>query len=553
MQLLDKSGTPRYTDLMRDEISSKSVVRGNTGNIASNVQSFVFSVGSHQRWKPLLSSWVMKYQITDDGGNQIELADDIAPAINSPLNGWQYMHLYAGGQKIDEVSEHVAEVSALRTRLEKTKSWYDSVGRTLFWDTSFVQRQNLISADAPDFNDVLGLNLPPVDLQTIANIGFAVGGNVTIADGGVENQSQVTFAGATFTAADVAVGDVLLITADTHGDDNLQAVTIMSITDDTNIQVTPRLAANVATPYVAGDILIKRERQTTTQLQNFNVLPTYNKRDRLQVQFKLPLGACYLDEMPSGDYEFRLRGFSYTEFATRMVESINAGRALAADFKIQIDALYYHPYIVEATSRIEDETIVKAFKCYELQKKKLLSDNNQLQYNIKGNATALGFALQDGRVGSSTLYSPSRFRAFNDVGVTAGSQGRLGDGNRVDTDISYYQLRYANKFRPEPAQQDDLTARNIRITQSYLDTYKNSGSYYYEGCMETLEDYIERGPIYYWNWPRDKNTFATEARLDIKTRANPGSNTFCCLFFCFYREIRLTLKDGRIVSVEKNI
>ncbi len=555
MHIVDRQGNPRYTNMMRDEVTTKSVVRGTTGEISNNVQSFTFSVGAHQKWKPELSEWVLRVQITDNLGAQLNLAGDISPAINCALNGWQYIHFYGGGQKLDELSEHVAEVASIRTRLEKSKSWFDSVGKVQYWDSSFALRQNILAADAPQMTDSIA-TITQTELTAIVGITFAVGDAVTVIDGAIAGQSNIDFANGTLDASQLRVGDRLRFNNATHGNAGVECTVVSSgVAAADQAQVSPRIAPHGATAYALGDITVLRTIETTTTLNNLNVLPVYNSRDDLEIQFKLPLGISYLDEMPPGEYEWRLRGFSFTEFSKRFIESLNADKAVGAanDFLINVVDMYYYPYIVECPVRMDDGIVTKTFKCYEAQKKKILSSNNQLQFTVRGNSSALGFGLQDGRVGSDSRYSPSRMRAFNDAGILGG--GPLGQAGRMDTKLGYYQIRYANRYKPEPSQQDNLTdARSNRIVQSYIDTFKNSGSYYYEGSMETLDDFIQRGPLYYWQWPRDKNTYATEARVDLRFSAgiDPQSNVFCVFFFSYYKTIKITIKDGKIISVEKD-
>lgn len=555
MKLKDTSGMPRYTNLMRDEISSKSIVRGYAGEIANNVQSFTFTVGPTQRWKPLLSEWILRLEITLNNGNQLAVANDIAPAVNLALNGWQYIHLYAGNQKIDELSEYVAEVSAIRTRLEKSKAWFDSLGKQQYWESDFALRQNTITVDGVVPDQIID-STAPIDLIAADGITFAVGDDLTIANAATAGESVITLENGALLAnnSPLKPGDVLTFNNATHVNAGVTC-TVVRISAADTFEVSRRITAHIATPYVAGDVtLFPSKTLSTITASQISAIPQYINRDKIEIPFKLPLGACYLDEMPTGEYEFRLRGFSYTSFAKRLIESINADKTVGVDFRINIKDMYYYPYIVEAPTRIDSGTVIKTFKCYEAQKKKILTGNNNLQFSIKGNSSAIGFTLQDGRAGDNSLYSPSLMRAFNAAGIVPNGGG-LSDANRYDTKISYYQIKYANRFKPEPAQQDSLEARTLQIVQSYYDTYKNSGAYYYEGACESLDDFVRKGGIYFWNFPRDKNTFSSEARIDLRFTdgANIGDNVFCVMFFCYYRTIKLTIRDGKIVGVTKNI
>jgi len=551
-KLLYSGGVPKYTSLMRDEVNSQSIVRGSTGEISKNIQSFYFSVGPTQRWKPVFSTWCMRISITAVGGGQLASAANIAPALNFPLNCWQFMHFYAGGKKIDEISEHVAEVSSLRTRLERSKAWYDSMGKQQYWDSSFKLRQNTIISDAPDGNDALVIKAS-ADITLVNGITFAVANNVTIANGALAGQSTITLAAGTLLGCDLSVGDQLIFLSATHGNQGA-TVRIKAISNDTQLQVSPRIAVNGVTPYVLGDINSIIDTASTSTLANMNVLPVYNGKDTIEIQFRLPLGIEYLDEMPPGDYEYRFRGFSYSEFSKRIIESLAADKVIGANFELNVIDMYYYPYLVETDSRIDDTVIVKTIKCYEAQKRKVLSNSNQLQFTIKGNASALGFAIQDSRIGNDSQYSPGKMVSYTLAGPDAGGNPML---NRIDTQLSYYQIRYAGRYLPEPAQQDEFSGRVNRLVQSYQDTHKNGGGFFYEGGVETYDDFLTRGPFYFWQFPRDKNSYATEARVDIRfnnaVNANDLNNANCLFFFCYYKTIRMTISNGKIVAVDQSM
>jgi hypothetical protein len=554
MELFTSQGLPKYTNLKRDEISSKSIVRGVENEISKNVQSFNFSVGPYELWKPRLSHWVMRFSIEAANGVQLNIVNDIAPALNAACNWIQYAHFYANNQKIDELSEHVGEVAAIRTRLEKSKSWFDSIGKTQIWDTNFKIRQNIISGDAPTGNDAALSNYNVADLVTIPNIGTAVGDNVTIANGALAGTSRITLANGTIADARISPGDFLTFNNGNHGNAGI-TVRIISISGATTIEVGPRLVANAATPYVAGDITVAYISNPPASVEQYvgSTIPSYNARDNIEIPFKLPLGICYLDDLGPGDFEFRIRGFSANEFKKRLVEHLNSN-VDPANFRINVQDFYYYPYIVETDQRMDDVEITKTFKCYQAQKKKILANSNQLQYTINSNASAVGFGLQDNRVGSnSQRISASKLVSYADGGGAFNQQ--------IHKALRYYQIRYANKYIPEPSQQDNFyNDRTSNLAQSYIDTYKNSGALYLEGGMESYSDYLDRGPIYFWQMPRDKNTYATECRLDLRFVDAIGGNnidfstinTDAVLFWTYFKTVRFTVKEGKIVGIVRS-
>ena len=67
--------------------------------------------------------------------------DGVAFSMGTASNIWNSIELQLGGQTVERLGEHVAQVEALKTRTGRSKAWMDSVGRdTNLWSASHVER-----------------------------------------------------------------------------------------------------------------------------------------------------------------------------------------------------------------------------------------------------------------------------------------------------------------------------------------------------------------------------------------------------------------------------
>ena len=566
MYLVDQEGNPKYTKITRNRINSKSTLLGLNGAIANNTHSYPFPVGPYERWIPLLSEWKVVYRLASNAGgpprNQLASNAGICPSMNNMLNVWQNVKCYANDILLDEMNEGIAECAAVRDRLWKSKSWFDTVGKTRMWDSSEITRRNYIVNDAPLQNNNLA------SLTIVAELYGAAGYNIGIGAGGVGNAFTIVNLGnasSTITwqqnnAAGVA-GQALpgnlpnFISPGDRFTFGGVEYTVTGVLADA-MEISPRIGAAAAANTALGQFTNIKKIVPIANL-DYNV-SSYNRKDVQEQYFKFPLGIEYVNqEMPPANYRFDFKGYTYQEFAKRFIESTIAvgDRTVGVNFSIDILELYYFPYIVEVPERLDDGEVIRTFKCLESQKKHIISDRNQISFSVKSNSTELGFCLQDGRAGINSVFSPSIFRIYNGAGLPVDKS--LNDANNVDKKLSYYSIKYGNQTKPVPAQEDDLNdARSLRVVQSYIETFKNSGAYYYEGGMESLNDHLLRGRIFWHLFPRDKNMYSSTAQLICNFTgivANDLDTAFAILFCAFYRTIKMTIQNGQVVNVDRNI
>ena len=182
-----------------------------------------------------------------------------------------------------------------------------------------------------------------------------------------------------------------------------------------------------------------------------------------------------------------------------------------------------------------DETIVNT--------KKIQGTDEQVTFEISPSSYALTVALQDDRVGSDTRFSAMKFKVNN------GDELRL---NKL-------QVRYANENKPKTQANwtfnKDLsafgTADNAvdQLAQRYVDTYLYNGRYFSDAGPETLEEYIERGPMYFFSWPKPGSDTSTSVVVDVGFRSNIN-NANMILAHHKKRVAIVKIQNGEVVSVQ---
>jgi hypothetical protein len=81
-------------------------------------------------------------------------ADGIAPVMNLPPHMFNRIEYFMDGNKLSDLQDYVPEIDTMKTRMNKSKAWFRSVGaRSAFWESDFGSRQARI---CPQFSTGAG-------------------------------------------------------------------------------------------------------------------------------------------------------------------------------------------------------------------------------------------------------------------------------------------------------------------------------------------------------------------------------------------------------------
>ena len=118
-----------------------------------------------------------------------------------------------------------------------------------------------------------------------------------------------------------------------------------------------------------------------------------------------------------------------------------------------------------------------------------------------------------------------------------------------DMKLNAIQLSYANQVKPSTRWNSSYTDTVNQMTQRYLDTQLESGMMWSSGGTETFADYTKRGPMYHYNWVRDKDDRSTQVQLNINYKdIEDKANVFVVAHYT--RTVEISINNGFVTDVK---
>ncbi len=135
------------TELVYREISCSRSVSGPAFQMG--VHDFNFSTGSPTGWIPSKSYFRVEMEITGHEGKEPPLQQEqLAFADNACGCLYDNIYFRGAGQEISSAISCVAHSQALKTRLQKTGSWLNSIGKSAYlMESNFQKRVNQVSSN----------------------------------------------------------------------------------------------------------------------------------------------------------------------------------------------------------------------------------------------------------------------------------------------------------------------------------------------------------------------------------------------------------------------
>ena len=144
-------------DLFYDQmLPLRNVTDGPAANRFGNgVITFRFQLPAGQWWIPGKSYFKLKCSLTRADDTQLHEGDNVAPNMGLCSNLFQKMKFKMNDKDITEISEHCAEIDALKTRLSKPREWLKTIGtETNWWEHSFEKRRNAMIGAGYNLDDL---------------------------------------------------------------------------------------------------------------------------------------------------------------------------------------------------------------------------------------------------------------------------------------------------------------------------------------------------------------------------------------------------------------
>ena len=226
-----------------------------------------------------------------------------------------------------------------------------------------------------------------------------------------------------------------------------------------------------------------------------------------------------------------------TAVETRNLAGIGSIDGLTGDYSLVVNEVKFYAYMekVKIPDQVQDLNLMEC----QVQSK---TWQQNLQFTISPYTTALSVFVQDVTSGSNPRIPPSMFRVLDNS----------------DLKLSSIQVSYAGITKPSTNWLSSFYNGANQLQQRYLDTYEEANPELKETGCETYSDWLHRGPVYHFNFPRDMSNRSTEVQINTTFAGlvggpgtGVGSSGVARVFLVshYARKISITTAAGSIVHV----
>lgn len=506
-------------------------------NFSNGAISFKFSMSGQKHWIPNKSYLRTRVKLTKNvAGDQLALSDNVAPNMDLTACLFQSAEFRMGDKTISRISDNLAQVDALETRLNKSKAWIDGAGSSSnFWQDDFKVRQADVCVDGIFGNSVTPRSTGRVDL------GFDAATNTVAYDAAT---GVITFAanGGGGLPADVRlvfpVGSYFVFTgiviAPVAGVLGVPLLVISGGSNTTLATVPNGLTANVA---ALGTNKFSRLTSDLTTLINDARRVKY-----FETVWCPPLSIFKIGKaLPSGKYELVLNPATAQNLQKAVVESIGADKVSGVDYIVEIVSMYLYIETVYGPRGDNLQYLLDLESCRA--QSDTISGNSlvQKQFDVSPSTVALTVAYQDARAGLDTRVSATKFKSYN-VALTSAEE----------TKLDRFFLQYAGQNYPS-IDSDEVLDDSKKLdwtTQRYVESQLYSGAWFDTGSSENATDYKNRGMYIHFKTPRDSTDRSTRVSVNSQFTGADTANLKLLVFDHSKQLARITVEEGQITNVQ---
>lgn len=518
------------TDATYFEVIPSRNVEGS--NFPMGVMDFSFSVGAPNAWVPSKSYFRIASTIygAPSGGNPDRplIREMVAFADNAVGNMFDNAYVRTNNVEISGIRQGLAQASALAARIGDGYAWLKSLGSGAELNkSSFTERSMFTSRDIePDayLKSANEIYHPSADGKfsdsevEIDNTG-SVTGTDTLFQTGMPSAETGASSGST-----VKVGDVLVV------DGIYYPITDVTAEDGAGALMVANLPS-LAVASTPDWYIIRKDAMRAPQTNN-----------KIFSLWRPPIGIFnYEDGLGSGEYRIQLNpnsNYLLTAIETKNPDYVASPDGTTGTYSLVVNEVKFYAYIEKMSipDSIQDLSLME----YQVQSK--LWSNN-LQFSISPYTKAITIFVQDVTSGASPLCPPSMFKVLDNS----------------DLKLTTLQVSYAGMTKPSTPWTSNFYDGTDQLQQRYRDTYEESGRVSKVDGSESYYDWLQRGPIYHFNFERDISNRATEVMLNTTFKGlpnGPGTSaiggTGTARVFCishYRRDVQITTAAGSIVNV----
>ena len=513
-----------------EQVPTSREISGGTASFSGGAISFKFEVSGQKWWIPNRSYIRLRVGITRGNGDAIKLTDNIAPNMGLCSSLFQSGEFRINDKVVSRISDFMPQIDALEARTTKSRSWLNGIGNTVnFWEDEFKVRQSEVCIDGASASETQSTT------GRVA-LGFDDATNTVAvaADTGVLTFAQAGGVALPVLANIFKVGDEIEI--DCAGVIGTVRYTISALLAG---GVTLQLNNLKTIAFGAGAVEFRRIRKVLVETDA-------RKVSGFELIWSPPLSLLKVGHaMPSGRYELVLNPQTSSAYQKACIESLlgagdkNAGITIN-DYKVVINSMFFMANTVEGP-RADNITYLLDLEQTRCQSQQI-DNGGSFQgkyFDVSPSTHALTVAYQDGRAGTNSQISVSKFKSYN-VAVNA----------EQETKLNRFYINFAGQNLPTPDADPEFDATKDYTTQRYVESQLYSGAYYDAGGCESIKEYHNRGSYYYFSWPRDGTDRSTRVAVQQSFNAGDTANMKVLLFDHSKQVARVRIQDGRVVDVQ---
>jgi hypothetical protein len=465
------------TDSTWTEVSCTRAINGDL--FSQGVIDFPFSIGYPNTFIPSKSYFRATLQLNRGITADAPLVSDMVGFSENPAgNLFSTCEVKMGGVQVSKTTSFAQQASMLKLRSGSSYAFLKSIGADCNQlNPSLSTRIQSVSSDVAIGSKVNSDNYitkPLITYRVALAAGVATFTNPAPGVAAVENTN--TFATA---------GDELVIAG--------QSFIVRTTAANATLTVTSASTSDIAA--TLDFYFVKRNITRTPQAHNI-----------IYAVYQPPCG--FFDEsepMCAGDYRVSLNPNSYYKKA--IVQSIfNLSQdPILANYNVSVIDVKFYLY-TEKQSIVD---CVRTMNLYEMSiQNKLYSEN--LQFTIPSSTQKISIFMQSPEANYSNIYPPSRFSCPLDV----------------DLGIKSIQLSYAGVQKTSTLYESSFTSvgglpaatsYTNQLQQRFIESNESFNKDASIGCGESYSDWLERGPIFHFDFTRDETDRSTELQLNIQS------------------------------------
>lgn len=519
-----------------------------SNNFGNGLISYRWHPASGSWWIPSRSYFRIDIELTKPNGTDpLEQEDDIAIQMGAGSCLFSKMQYKINDKTISEISEHVPQVDAMKTRLNRTGQWMETTGDNLnFWDHSQEKRKQKIIANGINYDELIfnqdinaagaGNGVVP---RWLDSFGAGPGPNTIEFVAGAAGAGEIRLLAAggqpiPDLSKYLSIGDTIYYN---DGGEVVAQIDSFLTTVTANDTIVPdeailvvgaaALVRQLRIPERAIDVQLSRDRN----VKNMSII------------YQPPLSIFSINHgIPgSSKHEIDLVPYSNNVYQRNMIESILLNKThttdgIVGDFRFKVTEMLFYAARCDGPIMEKDEFFLDLEET-RLQISQITTNTrSQFSLDISPATHAISIAFQDENVDGDSRRSQTKFKISNDE----------------ELNLTNFYVRYGGIQKPQPDFRPlyNEATNTDRLVEQYARSIFYNGSYY-DSSTETLDEWKNRGIFLHWPWPKTGTDRETRVYVSTEFSALTGTPRLL-LFNHFKKVVILKYENGSLTEVLVN-